>query len=254
MSYYLFAEKGKFMSMLLGNSLWHLVATSDVMAKIILIGLLIISIVCWTIVFYKMVLLRAKRQQMQEVLHALRKSETLAQVVEVARVHAKTYPGYLLVTQLEHAKYLLQHMQQKKQFSDQEIMLLDERRYECIEDMIHNEGVYLSTLGVTAQVSPLIGLFGTVWGLTHAFISISQKQSADIVTVAPGIAEALLTTIAGLMVAVPALVAYHYLKNSVNDLEHELYSVSERVNFVVRVHLLQGKNGDEISLATQEAS
>lgn len=242
------------MSMLLGNSLWHLVATSDVMTQLILVGLLIVSIVCWTLIFYKMVLLRTKKQQLKEVLQVLRKAETLEQVVDVVRVHAKTYPGHLLVTQLEHAKYLLKQMHQKKQLSDQEINLLDERRYECIEDMVHNEETYLPALGVTAQVSPLIGLFGTVWGLTHAFISISQKQSADIVTVAPGIAEALLTTIAGLMVAVPVLVAYHYLKGSVGNLEHQLYSISEQVNFVVRVHLLQGKNGDEISLATQEAS
>ncbi|MEY4029442.1 MAG: hypothetical protein RJA90_627 [Bacteroidota bacterium] len=98
------------MSMLLGNSLWHLVSTSDVMTKLILIGLLIVSIICWTIIFYKIVLFRAKKQQMQQVLQVVRKAETLEQIVDLVRIHGKTYPGNLLVTQLEHAKYLLKQM------------------------------------------------------------------------------------------------------------------------------------------------
>ena len=76
---------------------------------------------------------------------------------------------------------------------------------------MRTEESYLPFLFTSASVSPLLGLFGTVWGLVHAFIRISEKQSADITTVAPGIAEALITTLAGLLVAVPALVMYHYL-------------------------------------------
>ena len=70
-------------------------------------------------------------------------------------------------------------------------------------------------LSVSAAVSPLLGLFGTVWGLVHAFVRIGELQTADIATVAPGIAEALITTLAGLMVAIPALVMYHYVANKI---------------------------------------
>ncbi len=242
------------MHMLLGNSLWNLVVQSDMMTKFILGGLLGVSILCWSLIFHKYMTLRVKKQQMLDLLRALRKAETLQDVVALARIHSQTYPGYLLVTQLEQAKILLQQAHQKGVLSDQEISLLEERRYQCIDDMVYSQEAHLPTLSVTASVSPLIGLFGTVWGLTNSFISISHKQSADIVAVAPGIAEALLTTIAGLLVAIPVAVAYHYLKGSVSDLEQQLYGISERVNFIIRLHLLQGKNSDELSLASQEAS
>ena len=80
----------------------------------------------------------------------------------------------------------------------------------------------------------MIGLFGTVWGLMHSFMSIAQKHTADIVTVAPGIAEALLTTLAGLMVAIPALIMYHYLTHRVRLLEHDLYKLSDVIVRIVQ--------------------
>ncbi len=82
----------------------------------------------------------------------------------------------------------------------------------------------------------MLGLFGTVWGLVHAFVSISQKQSADIATVAPGIAEALITTLAGLMVAIPALVMFVYLNTMVKDIEQKSMNLADR--FILIAHRL----------------
>lgn len=67
-------------------------------------------------------------------------------------------------------------------------------------------------LATTASVSPFIGLFGTVWGVMDAFAGLGDAGTASLRAVAPGIAEALITTAAGLFAAIPALVAYnHYL-------------------------------------------
>lgn len=68
----------------------------------------------------------------------------------------------------------------------------------------------LPLLATAGSVCPFLGLFGTVWGVMTAFLDISTKGSTNIVVVAPGIAEALITTIAGLAVAIPAMVAYNY--------------------------------------------
>ena len=89
-------------------------------------------------------------------------------------------------------------------------------------DIIEQEEQYMPVLYSCAGVATLIGLFGTVWGLVHAFVRIGEKQSADIATVAPGIAEALITTLAGLMVAIPAYVMFHYLSVQVRKLETQL--------------------------------
>ncbi|WP_095588284.1 protein TolQ [Actibacterium ureilyticum] len=67
---------------------------------------------------------------------------------------------------------------------------------------------FLATVGSTA---PFVGLFGTVWGIMHAFIEIAQQQSTNLAVVAPGIAEALLATGLGLLAAIPAVIAYNKL-------------------------------------------
>lgn len=70
----------------------------------------------------------------------------------------------------------------------------------------------MSTLATIASVSPFIGLFGTVWGVMDAFVGLGEAGTASLRAVAPGIAEALITTAAGLFAAIPALIAYnHYL-------------------------------------------
>jgi biopolymer transport protein TolQ len=69
---------------------------------------------------------------------------------------------------------------------------------------------YLVFLAVTSSVCPFFGLLGTVWGVMDAFLAIGVYGSANIQVVAPGIAEALITTVAGLAAAIPAVIAYNY--------------------------------------------
>ena len=80
----------------------------------------------------------------------------------------------------------------------------------------------LSFLATCANAAPFIGLFGTVWGIMHAFHSIGLSQSAALATVAPGISEALVTTAIGLVVAIPATIAYNYLLALLGEVETEL--------------------------------
>jgi biopolymer transport protein TolQ len=94
----------------------------------------------------------------------------------------------------------------------------------------------MSSLATIASVSPFIGLFGTVWGVMDAFAGLGDAGAASLRAVAPGIAEALVTTAAGLFAAVPALIAYnHYL--------HGIRGVASRMNdfaaeFVSKVETL----------------
>jgi biopolymer transport protein ExbB len=79
--------------------------------------------------------------------------------------------------------------------------------------MIRGTG-WLATVGATA---PFVGLFGTVWGIMNSFIGISQSQTTNLAVVAPGIAEALLATAAGLVAAIPAVVIYNLFVRSTAD-------------------------------------
>ena len=118
--------------------------------------------------------------------------------------------------------------------SQQEVDVVQQHAYQTVDSLVHHEESYLSMLSTTAAVSPLLGLFGTVWGLVHAFIRISQQQQADIATVAPGIAEALITTLAGLVVAIPALMLFNYLANHMRTLEQQMLNLADKFCFVVQ--------------------
>jgi len=80
----------------------------------------------------------------------------------------------------------------------------------------------MSWLATTAGVAPFIGLFGTVWGIIDAFSGLGTSGSASLRAVAPGIAEALVTTAAGLFAAIPALIAYNYFLQDIRDLAQRL--------------------------------
>ena len=90
-------------------------------------------------------------------------------------------------------------------------------------------------LASTASIAPFIGLFGTVWGIIAAFVSIGVSGSTNLAVVAPGIAEALVATAAGLVAAIPAVYAYNHLSNRVklfasemDDFAMEFLNIAER--------------------------
>ena len=87
----------------------------------------------------------------------------------------------------------------------------------------------LSFLAMTSNVSPFFGLFGTVWGIMQSFYEIGMHGSADLSVVAPGIAVALITTVAGLISAIPASVAYNYFVSRNNRQEIFYYNFASRL-------------------------
>jgi biopolymer transport protein TolQ len=81
---------------------------------------------------------------------------------------------------------------------------------------------HLSLLSTTSAGAPFLGLLGTVWGIMHSFLSMGTEGAASIEVVGPGIAEALITTIAGLAAAIPALFAYNFFSRSVRRKETQI--------------------------------
>ena len=93
----------------------------------------------------------------------------------------------------------------------------------------------LPVLATTGAVAPFFGLFGTVWGIMDAFLAIGLRGSGNIQVVAPGVAEALITTLAGLAVAIPAVIAYNWFVSNIKELEDDMrHFSSELINVIVR--------------------
>ncbi len=97
---------------------------------------------------------------------------------------------------------------------------------------------FLATVG---SISPYIGLFGTVWGIMHAFIALGAVKQATLAMVAPGIAEALVATAMGLFAAIPAVMAYNRLSNTVSKLEHSYATFSEEFHSILHRQAMAGR-------------
>jgi biopolymer transport protein ExbB/TolQ len=221
------------------NALVDLLMQSDAMTKLILLILLFMSIICWTVFFYKIVMFTIKRRQMRSALKYLSKVHTLDDLRTMTAAFTHTLPGYIIAKNLAFLKSLLEVKESKIMLSEHELELLQQRVEQTIGDIVHQEESYLPILSGSAAAAPLLGLFGTVWGLMHSFLRISETQQADITTIAPGIAEALITTLVGLMVAIPSLLMFHYLNTQVRNLEHQLFNLADKLSWLVQMLFLR---------------
>ncbi|ACQ60703.1 protein TolQ [Vibrio cholerae CP1033(6)] len=105
-------------------------------------------------------------------------------------------------------------------------------------DSLETSLPFLATVG---SISPYIGLFGTVWGIMHAFIALGEVKQATLAMVAPGIAEALIATAIGLFAAIPAVMAYNRLSNKVSKLEHTYATFSEEFHTILHRQVMAGR-------------
>ena len=92
----------------------------------------------------------------------------------------------------------------------------------------------LSFLGSVASVSPYVGLFGTVWGIMHAFTGFAGMEQVTLATVAPGIAEALVATAIGLFAAIPAVIAYNRFAHEIDRLSTRFESFMEEFSNILQ--------------------
>jgi len=220
----------------MGNSVWQLIIQSDMISKLVLLLLLAMSIACWTIFLYKLVLLRLKQRHMRKAFETLKSMNSVQDMVAASSQMNNTIAGYFMAKNVAFIQSILAG---KSHLTHQDWEIVQQHMYQTVDNMVYNDEAYMSALSTSAAVSPLLGLFGTVWGLVHSFIRISEKQSADIVTVAPGIAEALITTLAGLMVAIPALMMFNYIQLYMRQLEQQYNSLADKVGFDIQRTLVK---------------
>lgn len=224
--------KGEWMDLNIFNSAaWHLIMQTDWMCKLILLGLFALSVYCIAVTALKYMILSKHKALMQEFLLQFKKVRTLQDLLDLYKNSPESLGGKLVGRLLTE----VQRMQQSGDALGSGITQVAAYKRDYLEILVSQhigtlmleEERYLPMLGSSAAVSPLIGLFGTIWGLIHAFLDISKEKSADIATVAPGIAEALITTLAGLVVAIPAMIAFHYFSHELRRIESQLIDIGE---------------------------
>lgn len=218
-------------------TLWSLISQTDVISKFILLLLLVLSFTCWTFALFKLNILKLKTKQLKQAQPLLFHVSSLEDIIGRAATLGETFAGDLLAHYLTELKRAFKQSQNKtainvyKINNEKKLSINDFDRFskhieQTAINAIENEELNIPFFSTVAQIAPLLGLFGTVWGLIHAFMSIAEQQQVDIATIAPGIAEALITTLAGLVVAIPAVSLFNLLVNRGRIFEQQLINLT----------------------------
>lgn len=224
----------------LGGSVTGLIALSDFTTWLVLGGLFIASIFCVAIIILKLLFFSKEMRAIKKLKMRVKGVKDFNDYLLLRKEFQGTLSGYFIEEALIELRKLLENKLSKGEepldigtvpqspifLSEEDIAKFDETLDQIVDHILMEGEKYLPILGTSAAVAPLVGLFGTIWGLCHAFVRISQLKTADIAVVAPGIAEALLTTLAGLVVAIPAMIFFHYFSNKLRKLEGHIIIVA----------------------------
>jgi biopolymer transport protein TolQ len=209
-----------------GDGVVDLVLRSGPAAKFVLLLLLIFSVVSWGIILHKLWYLRRVQKQTATFHDIFRRSTKFSEVQAVCRTFEQSplvgifQAGYAeLNTQLKQAA---QEMGSPGSAPGRPTLkslpAVDRALLRAAAVEVSKLERRLPLLATTASITPFIGLFGTVWGIMTSFQRIASVGSTSLGVVAPGIAEALIATAAGLFAAIPAVYFYNHFVAVVKDL------------------------------------
>jgi biopolymer transport protein TolQ len=213
------------------TSIVSLVAAASPLAKAVLIVLLIFSAVSWAVIFYKLWTYRRAEAQSSTFLGVFRKSSKFSEVQAVCSTLGASplvglfQSGYAeLNTQLrtEKAPEAGRPAGTARRPTLKSLDAVDRALLRATTVEMNKLEDRVPFLATTASITPFIGLFGTVWGIMVSFQEIAGAGSAGIAVVAPGLAEALIATAAGLFAAIPAVYFYNHFTNKVKKFASEM--------------------------------
>lgn len=206
---------------------WGMYQNADVVVKSVMIGLILASILTWTVWVAKSIELISARRRLRRELPELKRARNLQQAAEQARVQHSF--STILIEEAQDELQLSTNSKLKEGIKERVSFRLERLVAACGRDMSKGTGV-LATIGSTA---PFVGLFGTVWGIMNSFIGIAKSQTTNLAVVAPGIAEALLATALGLVAAIPAVIIYNVFARSIASYKAQVADASAQVLLLV---------------------
>lgn len=198
----------------------EMVAQSDVMTAVILVILGIMSLGCWGIILVKL-LTNGKHQRANAKFFAqFRKMEHFVDLITLCEKSSDSALKRLTLEVLQEASKFSNYVSYDS--IQHRASLLEDTIQRSIEGLRLEEDSNIAFLATSSNLAPFFGLLGTVWGIMVAFYQIGQHGSADLSVVAPGIAMALITTVAGLLVAIPASAGYNVFaaRNGRNEISY----------------------------------
>jgi biopolymer transport protein ExbB len=208
--------------------------SADWVVKAVMIGLAFASLVTWTVCLAKAVEVAWARARAKRAFQVITSSESLGEADQTL-VNCGGPAAFMVRSAGEEVRRSFRALDYAGNDGAKERVVSRLARIEAQAGRRLTRGTgLLATIGATA---PFVGLFGTVWGIMNSFIGISQSQTTNLAVVAPGIAEALLTTAFGLVAAVPAVVIYNVFARAVTGYRQNLADAAAGVERLVSLDL-----------------
>jgi biopolymer transport protein TolQ len=183
-------------------------------ARVVLAMLLFFSLFSWALIFQKLRMFSRMRQQTALFLRIFRSNRILPDPKQMGGGGSPLEPVY----SAGHREIESQIRTGSPPGKITSLNSVTVSMQLAASEEVRKAEKYMPWLATTGSVTPFIGLFGTVWGVMDAFTGLGAAGSASLRAVAPGIAEALITTAAGLFTAVPAVIAYNHFLHNIREL------------------------------------
>ena len=215
-------------------SIFSLVLQASFVVQVVMAILLIVSLISWTVIFGKLFGLKQVRERNDAFERDFWSGRNLSDMYQAT----SSKPSQKTSAPIERifASGMREFLKLHEKKLDAGVQLDGARRamrasFQRELDVIES---HLSFLGSVGSVSPYVGLFGTVWGIMHAFVGLANLQQVTLATVAPGIAEALVATALGLFAAIPAVLAYNRFARDIDRIAIQLETFIEEFSNILQ--------------------
>ena len=217
-------------------SILHLVLNASFVVQAVMLLLVVVSVASWAAIFRKLFALKSINGKNEEFEREFWSGTSLSELFQSAAQNAKLSGPMERIFASGMREY--QKLRERR-ITDTSTLMDGARRamrasFQREMDTVESNLSFLASVG---SVSPYVGLFGTVWGIMHAFTGLAALQQVTLATVAPGIAEALVATAIGLFAAIPAVVAYNRFARDIDRVAIKLETFIEEFSNILQRNL-----------------
>ncbi len=214
-------------------SIVHLLLNASWVVQAVVLLLLLVSLISWTAIFRKLLSLGDVRRLNDEFEREFWSGKSLQELFAAAQQNAKLSGPMERIFASGMREY--QKLRERR-ITDSGLLMDGARRAMSASLQREMDAIEsnLSMLASVGSVSPYVGLFGTVWGIMHAFTGLAQMQQVTLAKVAPGIAEALVATAIGLFAAIPAVLAFNRFSRDIDRVANRLETFIEEFSNILQ--------------------
>jgi biopolymer transport protein TolQ len=214
----------------------ELILSADLVVKSVMALLFIMSLISWSIIFYKLIRFSILNIIMWKFILLFESKNSLNDILILAQGNNKNPLSRIIIASIKEWQL---SKSKDTEHTAQNLHSIKERIQGAIEIVENNIINKLETgtniLAIIGSNAPFIGLFGTVWGIMNSFQNIADSGNTSLVIVAPGIAEALFATALGLAVAIPAVIFYNILNKKIDHFDTQIGNFSISIlNKIIR--------------------